>query len=226
MSSLAGSGIDGLKINSEAFSDALTVASGGITGGISSTIAGGYFWRGMRHGLITTGLNHIQHKFVNSFNKAEDSEVVNTESKDYNLNEESNPGPRMRALMARLRAAMKRKAYDKAKSKSTINKSNKIGGDYEEYLVNKLGGKGSFKYGGVEFDGAYKNVWYEAKAGNFWENVALKDVNKWKSKFGNYKSVANSENKQFHIYSQGSIPKEFKDFFNKKGITYFENYKK
>ena len=67
MSSLAGSGIDGLKINSEAFSDALTVASGGITGGISSTIAGGDFWRGMRHGLITTGLNHIQHKFVNSF---------------------------------------------------------------------------------------------------------------------------------------------------------------
>jgi len=61
---LAGSGIDGLKINSEAFSDALTVASGGITGGISSTIAGGDFWRGMRHGLITTGLNHTLHKFT------------------------------------------------------------------------------------------------------------------------------------------------------------------
>ncbi|MDM1074144.1 hypothetical protein HX001_16795 [Empedobacter brevis] len=61
---MAGSGIKGLNINSEAFSDALTVASGGITGGISSTIAGGDFWQGMRHGLITTGLNHTLHKFT------------------------------------------------------------------------------------------------------------------------------------------------------------------
>jgi len=61
ISSLAGSGIKGLNINSEAFSDALTVASGGITGGIS---AGGDFWQGMRHGLITTGLNHTLHKFT------------------------------------------------------------------------------------------------------------------------------------------------------------------
>lgn len=64
ISSLAGSGIQGLSIDSEAISDALTVVSGGITGGISSTIAGGDFWQGMRHGLITNGLNHTLHKFT------------------------------------------------------------------------------------------------------------------------------------------------------------------
>ncbi|MDM1408104.1 hypothetical protein [Myroides sp. DF42-4-2] len=37
------------------------IASGGLSGGISSTIAGGDFWQGMRQGLITSGLNHVLH---------------------------------------------------------------------------------------------------------------------------------------------------------------------
>ncbi|WHT40129.1 hypothetical protein QNH98_05760 [Myroides sp. mNGS23_01] len=37
------------------------IAAGGLSGGISSTIAGGDFWQGMRQGLITSGLNHVMH---------------------------------------------------------------------------------------------------------------------------------------------------------------------
>lgn len=37
---------------------AIMITSGGFSGGISSTLAGGNFWDGMRQGLITSGLNH------------------------------------------------------------------------------------------------------------------------------------------------------------------------
>ncbi len=40
---------------------ALTIAAGGLSGGISSSIAGGNFWAGVRQGLITSGLNHMMH---------------------------------------------------------------------------------------------------------------------------------------------------------------------
>lgn len=40
---------------------AAVIASGGLTGGLASVMAGGNFWDGMRQGLITTGLNHLMH---------------------------------------------------------------------------------------------------------------------------------------------------------------------
>ncbi|MXV37287.1 hypothetical protein GO491_01155 [Flavobacteriaceae bacterium Ap0902] len=43
---------------------ATLIASGGVSGGISSTIAGGKFSDGFKQGLITSGLNHAAHVFV------------------------------------------------------------------------------------------------------------------------------------------------------------------
>lgn len=40
---------------------AAMIVSGGLSGGISSVIAGGNFWQGMRQGLISSGLNHVAH---------------------------------------------------------------------------------------------------------------------------------------------------------------------
>ncbi|MGS4345507.1 polymorphic toxin type 33 domain-containing protein [Myroides odoratus] len=37
------------------------IVSGGLSGGISSTIAGGDFWQGMQQGVIVSGLNHLMH---------------------------------------------------------------------------------------------------------------------------------------------------------------------
>ena len=43
---------------------AVMIASGGLSGGISSSIAGGSFWKGVREGLITAGLNHSLHMML------------------------------------------------------------------------------------------------------------------------------------------------------------------
>jgi hypothetical protein len=43
---------------------AVMIASGGLSGGISSSIAGGSFWKGVREGLITSGLNHSLHMML------------------------------------------------------------------------------------------------------------------------------------------------------------------
>ncbi len=40
---------------------ATMIASGGLSGGISSSIAGGNFWKGVQQGVITSGLNHLAH---------------------------------------------------------------------------------------------------------------------------------------------------------------------
>jgi len=45
---------------------AIMITSGGLSGGISSTIAGGNFWAGARQGIITSGLNHVGHYVANS----------------------------------------------------------------------------------------------------------------------------------------------------------------
>ena len=38
---------------------AIMLTSAGLSGGISSAIAGGNFWAGVRQGIITAGLNHL-----------------------------------------------------------------------------------------------------------------------------------------------------------------------
>lgn len=40
---------------------AIMLSSGGLSGGVSSTIAGGKFMDGFKQGLITSGLNHVAH---------------------------------------------------------------------------------------------------------------------------------------------------------------------
>ena len=37
------------------------VAAGGLSGGVTATMAGGYFWDGVCNGLICSGLNHAMH---------------------------------------------------------------------------------------------------------------------------------------------------------------------
>ncbi|WP_025124108.1 RHS repeat-associated core domain-containing protein [Myroides odoratimimus] len=67
VSSLISSGVEKLgkptsniKLNKQQLKATMLVA-GGVSGGISSSIAGGDFWKGMQQGLITSGLNHVAH---------------------------------------------------------------------------------------------------------------------------------------------------------------------
>jgi hypothetical protein len=50
-------GENSLFLNSDAFG----YAAAGITGGVSSSVAGGNFWHGTGNGVITEGLNHLAH---------------------------------------------------------------------------------------------------------------------------------------------------------------------
>ncbi len=77
VSSLVSSGVEGLGpgekgigVLNSSQTQAAMIAGGGLSGGISSTIAGGDFWQGMRQGLITSGLNHATHMVKNEIDKA------------------------------------------------------------------------------------------------------------------------------------------------------------
>ena len=61
--------------------NAATIAAGGLSGGLSSTIAGGNFWMGARQGLIVSGLNHVGHNVIkrikyNSFVSKIDKSII------------------------------------------------------------------------------------------------------------------------------------------------------
>ena len=63
--SAVGSGVDHLGINSVALYIAAEIASGGLSGGLGSVIAGGDFWRGAEQGVIATAYNHAVHGLYN-----------------------------------------------------------------------------------------------------------------------------------------------------------------
>ncbi|WP_259838719.1 RHS repeat-associated core domain-containing protein [Chryseobacterium herbae] len=49
---------------------ATMIVTGGLSGGISSAIAGGSFWDGFKQGLITSGLNHTAHIVRDGFDRS------------------------------------------------------------------------------------------------------------------------------------------------------------
>jgi len=83
--------------------------------------------------------------------------------------------------------------------------------------VEKLGGEGAFKIGGREFDGKLGQLWYEAKAGRFWE-----DLPKFKADMGARLDLAQKNGASYHFFSNQPIPQEVKEWLTKKGITFFE----
>ena len=65
LASAVGSGVDHLGINSVALYIAAEIASGGLSGGLGSVIAGGDFWKGAEQGVIATAYNHAVHGLYN-----------------------------------------------------------------------------------------------------------------------------------------------------------------
>lgn len=60
------------------------IAAGGLSGGLSSTIAGGNFWKGFRQGVITSGLNHVAH-LTTDFLQRNDPHNPKTWTREYSL---------------------------------------------------------------------------------------------------------------------------------------------
>lgn len=99
---------------------------------------------------------------------------------------------------------------------------------YEDHLVKKLRGVGNFSENGRDFDGAYINeltgrgVWYEAKSGDFWENL-LKNpnrMNKFYSTEGQKFGIANSKGIDYEIITEKAIPAPVANWLAKKGIPW------
>ena len=63
------------------------IAAGGLSGGLSSTIAGGKFIDGFRQGVITSGLNHVAH----SINLAIQEQASESELRRRLIDAEYNP---------------------------------------------------------------------------------------------------------------------------------------
>lgn len=90
-----------------------------------------------------------------------------------------------------------------------LNFANEAGADFEKFLVEKLGGKGSFiikstKYGTREFDGAIGNIWYEAKSGEALNRLLLspKELNDFKKSMGKGLKIASENNMKYELHAQ------------------------
>ena len=100
-----------------------------------------------------------------------------------------------------------------------------VGKKFEDWLHSSYGGVGSFSKGGREFDGAFGNRWYEAKSGNYWRDVTSKPrkLEKFKSDMGDRKRIANEHGGTYELHSNTAIPKDIKNWLNKKGISTYEH---
>ncbi|MCX8670873.1 hypothetical protein J3U22_06290 [Gilliamella sp. B2865] len=100
--------------------------------------------------------------------------------------------------------------------------------DFENYLNQTLGGKGSFTYKGREFDGAYgpnNSIWYEAKSGRYWQDHAQagsKGFEKFKSDVVSNASIAKQNGASFEVHSNTPIPQHVKDWLTSKNIPFKE----
>ena len=101
---------------------------------------------------------------------------------------------------------------------------------FEEFLVKQFGGIGSFeitpeKYSCTrQFDGAYDNVYYEAKSGGFWTALekSSQALNDFQSKTIQKLNIATDLGKIFEIHTNSLIPNKIKEWLIKKGISFHE----
>ena len=96
--------------------------------------------------------------------------------------------------------------------------------EFEDYLTKTLGGEGSFKVGGREFDGRVGNRWWEAKSGNYWNMLeeTPKELANFKSSMGQRLGIAKENGATLELFSNTPIPEAIKQWLIKKGIPFTE----
>jgi hypothetical protein len=91
-----------------------------------------------------------------------------------------------------------------------------------------LGGRGSFKSGGRELDGAFtadgasKETWYEAKSGKYWDKAMSdpKTMVSFKSSRGSVRRIAADNGADFKLISENPIPDDVTSWLAKKGYNW------
>ena len=112
----------------------------------------------------------------------------------------------------------------KAAGKAVGSTIRERGKTFEDFIIKKLGGRGSFNVGGREFDGAVGNVWYEAKSGQFWDMLLTnKDkLNRFREGMGRGLRIARDNGATYHLHSNTPIPRIIKKWLTEKGIPFTE----
>jgi hypothetical protein len=130
--------------------------------------------------------------------------------------QEHNPLDRRNMTPEQLEAEAARKAQGKA-----IRDRGKV---FENQLQERFGGHGSFKVDGREFDGAFENIWYEAKSGRYWDVLTSSPakLESFKSAMGQRLNIAKQHGAQLKLFSNSPIPEFIKDWLTKKGIEFLE----
>jgi RHS repeat-associated protein len=129
------------------------------------------------------------------------------------------------AGMRRLSKASERKLAALAvDAKAAESAKGLIGKDFESFLNRQLGGNGSFKVGGREFDGGSGTRWWEAKSGQYWDMIEnnAKEMAYFKSTMGERLSIARQNGATFELHSNTPIPSGIQEWLKRKGIPYTE----
>ena len=117
-----------------------------------------------------------------------------------------------------------KKSLNSSKLSTKPSAKGLLGKEFEDYLTNRFGGKGSFKVDGREFDGGIGNRWWEAKSGNYWKFIKdnPKELEKFKTAMGQRLSIAKKNGATYELFSNTPIPDSIKSWLDKKGIKYTE----
>ena len=85
-----------------------------------------------------------------------------------------------------------------------------------------LGGEGSFRVRGREFDGRVDNRWWEAKSGRYWEHLEKDPVmkQKFRSDMGHRLSIAKEHGATYELFSNTPIPPEIQNWLLERGIKF------
>ncbi|WP_159056770.1 hypothetical protein [Streptomyces yokosukanensis] len=110
-----------------------------------------------------------------------------------------------------------------------------LSGDaYEDSLMERFSGEAGpdgrpgFKVGKRQFDGRYtpegssREVWYEAKSGEYWDrlNRDPDEMLRFKSKLGEARKIATENDADFRLISENPVPQNMQDHFQKKGFEW------
>ncbi|SFK16906.1 Haemagluttinin repeat-containing protein, partial [Pseudovibrio ascidiaceicola] len=109
-----------------------------------------------------------------------------------------------------------------------------VGKAFEEFLQRTLNngrevGVKKTPYSSRDIDASYtddfgREVWVEAKSGEYWNYIASDDaaMNKFKSDMARGKQVADYHMKAYELHSNTPVPQKLKSWLLKKGISVFE----
>ncbi len=117
------------------------------------------------------------------------------------------------------------------KSKAVGQRIVQNGEEFENSVQRKFGGCGRFKAksatNGREFDGAFGDIWYEAKYrtdGNYWKDFTPRSVafEDFTSDMGRGLEVATYHGKKYQLFTNSPIPQFVQEWLNNRGIKYVE----